>query len=276
MGKKSGGSAPKIDPRIGEAMEKMANTMEQQQDWYQNDLYPWMQAQAIKQNQAAEEDRRVAYQNYNFWQDFATKQYDEQKELADFYFNRYLNDLKPVEDSLIADANKYNTSAEAERQAGYAIADMATSQAGQRQAANMQMQQYGINPTAGAYQAQNRAQDIQNAAIRGAAANQARQAAEALGWQKKAQVASLGQNYINNSNTATQLAYTGTQLGANNANQALGQASALGQVGLNNIATVGNTGYSFGNHLHFEMTQSGYRRDIREFFDRSTIRYNPA
>ena len=244
MGKKSSGSAPAIDPRYYEAMEKQAQVLQKQQLWLENEIYPWMQSQANKQNQWAEEDRRLAMQNQAYWQDFAKKQYENQQKLADFYFDRYKNDIKPIEDSMIAQAKNYNTSAEAERQAGYAIADYQNAYANQRRQANMQMQAYGIDPTSGAYQAQNRAMDINQSAVQAAAANQARTAARELGWQKQAQVAALGQQYINNSNAATALGYSGAQLGGNLGQNALGQAAAYGQQGLNNIGQVGSFGLS--------------------------------
>lgn len=242
MGKKSSSSAPAMDPRVGMAMEKQADIMEQQQNWYENEIYPWMQQQANIQNQNAEEDRKLAQQNYQYWQDFAQKQYDKQSAISDYFMDRYKNNIVPIEDSLIADARRYNTSAEAERQAQLAIGDYATSFAAQNQANNMRMQSYGINPTSGAYQAQNRASMINQAAVQAAAANQARAAAEALGWQKKAAVSSLGQQYVGNANTATQLGYSGTQLGSSNANSYFGQSSNLGQVGLNNINTLASSG----------------------------------
>ena len=34
MGKKSSSSAPAVDPRVGTAMQKQAETLERQQQWY--------------------------------------------------------------------------------------------------------------------------------------------------------------------------------------------------------------------------------------------------
>lgn len=242
MGKKSGGSAPSVDPRVGAAMEKQANLLEQQQNWYQNEIYPWMQAQAAKQNKWAEEDRANALDQAQWWQDLAQKQYDKQNEQSDFYFNHYKNDILPIERSLIADAKNYNTSAEAERQAQAALGDYRTAYANQRRQQNMSMQQYGIDPTSGAYQSQNRAMDLNQAAMSAAAANQARSAAEALGWEKKLAVTNLGQQYINNANNATQLGNAAASTYGSGATSALGNANTYGQQGLSNLGALANVG----------------------------------
>ena len=257
MGKKSSGSAPAIDPAVGQALQKQNELLEQQQQWYQDEIYPWMKNQAGLQNENAKWDRDVAYQNYQFWQNLAKEQYDKQNERSDEQYNRWKTVFKPMEDSLVQDAERYNTSAEAERQAALAIGDVATQAANARQAQNMQMQAYGINPTAGAYQAQNRAMQFQQAGLQASAANQARQAAEALGWQKRAQVAALGQNYINNANAATQLGNQGASTYGGQASNALGQAAGYGQVGLNNIGQVANVGLNSYNSLQNGWGQYG-------------------
>ena len=265
MGKKSS-SAPKMDPRVGIAMEKQAQVAERQQQWYEQEVYPWLQYQTQQQNKWSAQDRALAEQNTKFWQDYATAQTDRLNAMSDEFYNRWKEDYKPIEDSLIADAERYNSSAEAERQAGLAIADTQTAQSASRQAANMQMQQYGINPTAGAYQAANRQMDLMNTAARAAAANQARSAAEALGWQKKSQVASLGQGYIGNAlnaaNSATSVA-TGTGGLAQNS---LNQQSAFGQLGTANISNLANVGLNsyqslsnaWGQYGNLAMQASNY------------------
>lgn len=243
MGKKSSHqSAPPVDPRVGEAMAKQAALAEKQQDWYETEIYPWMRQQAHKQNEYAEADRRFAKENAYWWRDYAKNQSDRLNERSDVFYNRWKDVYKPVEDTLVADAARYNTSAEAERQAGYGIADTTAAFAKQRQQANMQAQAYGINPTAGAYQAQNRAMDIQQAAAASAAANQARAAAQALGWQKKSQVAALGQQYIGNSLNASGVSNNSAATGGGLANQSVGQASGFGQLGMQNIGQLANVG----------------------------------
>lgn len=250
MGKKSGDKVTyEADPRVGAAMEKEAALAESQQKWYENEIYPWMKEQTQKQNQYSEEDRALAKQNQEFWQNYAQSQADKYNAYADEYHDRWKNDFRPTEDALIKEANKYNTDAESERQAGLAMGDYASAFEQQRNQQNMQLQQYGINPTSGMYASANRAMNLQQAGMKAYAANQARSAAQELGWNKKMQVAQLGQNYINATNSAGQVANSAVQTAGALASTYSGQANSYGQQGLSNIGTLFNTGLNSYNSL---------------------------
>lgn len=265
MGKKSD-DAPELDPRIGIAMEKQAEVAERQQAWYEKEIYPWLRQQTAIQNQYAKEDRFLAKQNQQFWQDYATEQTDRLNAMSDEFYNRWKTQYVPIEDSLIAEAKRYNTSAEAERQASEMLADSRNAFASQRQQQAMQMQAYGINPTAGAYQGQNRALDLQQAAYSAAAANQARTAARELGWNKRAQVAALGQQYIGNALNASNAATNAGSSAGGLSSQYLGQQSAFGQLGTQNISNLANVGLNsyqalsnaWGQYGNLAMQASNY------------------
>lgn len=240
MGKKS--SSTKIPASVGEAMKQQAAVAQQQQDWMENEMFPFLQEQAQIANENAEADRLFNQENAKWWQDYAQTNSDKLNEKADWYFDRFQNTYAPIEDQLIADAARYNEGVEAERQAGYAIGDIASAFGTQRRANNMRAQAYGINPTSGAYQAQQRAMDLQQASLSAAAANQARNAAQQLGWNKKMQLAGLGSQYINAAQgmyqTGNQTASTGGGLAQNAANQ----SSTLGQLGFGNAQSMANIG----------------------------------
>lgn len=247
MGKKS--SKVRIPAEIGQAMKKQADVAEQQQNWMENEMFPWLQEQADISNANAQADREFNQANAEWWQNYAQTNADKLNEKADWYFDRFKNEFAPVEDSLIKDLERYNEGAEAERQAGYAIGDVASAFATQRRANAMRAQAYGINPTSGAYQAQQRAMDLQQASLSAAAANQARNAAQQLGWNKKMQVAGLGDKYIGAAQgmyqTGNQTASTGGSLSQNAANQ----SAALGGVGFSNATQMANIGLNSYNSL---------------------------
>lgn len=276
MGKKSSSSAPAVDPAVGQAMQKQAQLAEDQQWWYENEVYPWLLQQTEKQNEWAELDRAMAQQNYQFWQNMATEQTERANAMSDEFYNRWKNEYLPIENALLADAKNYNTSAEAERQAGYAIADATTAYNAQRQAMNQQMAQYGIDPTSGAYAGQNRAMNINQASVRAAAANQARAAARELGWNKQMQVAALGQQYIGNalnaSNAGTSAAGTYGGLASNS----LGQASSFGQLGTANISNLANVGLNSYQSLQNAWGQYGQLGMDKSNYNMSAWQTNQA
>ena len=247
MGKKS--SKVRIPAEVGQAMKKQADIAEQQQNWMENEMFPWLQEQADISNANAQADREFNQANAEWWQNYAQTNADKLNEKADWYFDRFKNEFAPVEDSLIKDLERYNEGAEAERQAGYAIGDIASAFASQRRSNNMRAQAYGINPTSGAYQAQQRAMDLQQASLSAAAANQARNAAQQLGWNKKMQVAGLGDKYLGAAQgmyqTGNQAASTGGNLSQNAANQ----SAALGGVGFSNATQMANIGLNSYNSL---------------------------
>ncbi len=263
MGKKGGSSAPSVDPRVGIAMEKMADTNERQQQWYENTAYPWLKEQTEYTNKQNDRYQEMLQQNYSYWQDYAQKQADKSNAITDEVWNRYKEKYVPVEDSLISEANQYSTNAEAERQAGLAIADTQANYLSQRRALQQNMAQYGISPTSGQYLAQQNALNVNQAAARAAAANQARNAAQELGWTKKYQVAALGQNSLNLAGTMSQNA---TNTGTTASSNAINSAANINQSSLSNVqnfANIGLNSYSsmanaWGNYGNLGMQVSQY------------------
>ena len=266
MGKKSSSSAPDVDPRVGEAMLKQADLANRQQNWFEKELYPTLLKQTNLQNKWSAQDRELALQNSEWWRNYTQEQTDRLNQRSDEFYNRWQEQYKPIEDQMIQQAKEYNSAAEAERQAQLAIGDSRTAYNAQMAANNMRMQSYGVNPTAGAYQAQNRSGSIQQAAIEAAAANQARNAARELGWQKMAQVSALGQNYIGNSLNASNVSNSAAGTGGSLGQSALGQASAFGQLGAQNIQGLANTTMqnynglqsAWGNYGNLAMQSSNY------------------
>ena len=249
MGKKS--SSTSMPKEYGEALQKQAEVAERQQEWYENTMYPWLVEQTNISNQNAQADREFNQANAEWWQNYAKEQSDRQNAIADEYYQRQKDYYQPIEDKLRADAARYNDGVEAERQAEYAIGDIASSFATQRQANKMRAEAYGLNPTSGAYQAQQNALNIQQASMQAAAANQARNAAQTLGWNKNLQLAQLGQAYIGAAqgmySTANQSGSTGTtamqnsmNAASNNSQSALGNVSNIANIGLNSYQSMSN------------------------------------
>ena len=241
MGKKSS-KAVAPDPAIGQAMQKQAEIMERQQQWYENTIYPWLKQQTNLQNEYAQEDRLFQQDNARWWKDYYQAQSDKQNARSDELYERYQKYYKPVEDQLIEEANKYNTSAEAQKQAQTALDTTAGQYNQQRQALAMRMGAYGINANDGLYAEQARASGINEAAAKAQAANQARQSAIDLGWQKQLQLSQLGSGYLGNSLNFSHMSNTVGSTGASATSNAIGQASALGQLGTQNITQTANIG----------------------------------
>lgn len=239
MGKKSSDSPP---PEYYEALQKQNELAEQQQQWFETEIYPWLKEQAEISNQNAVADRELNQQNAEWWQNYAKEQTDRQNAIADEYYDRFKTKYQPVEDTLLKQYSNYKDGVEAERQAGYAIGDVASSYATQRAANKMRAEAYGLNPTSGAYQAQQNALMTNQAALQAAAANQARATAQEIGWNKGMQLAGLGQNYINATQgmygTANQTAGTAGNLAQNATNAGF----TAGQQGLQNVGSVAGIG----------------------------------
>jgi hypothetical protein len=266
MGKKSGSSAPQIDPRYYDSIERQTAVLERQEDWYEKEMYPWLKQTVDFQNQLALEDRADAKEIQNKWYNLASEEMAKQDEQAEELRKRLREKYYPVENRLLADAARYNEGAEAERQASAAMADTDLAYANQRQALGMQMASYGINPTAGAYQAQNRYLRNAQAAQAVQAANAARQAANELGWNKNMQLANLGMNYLNASNQMTQ---STTQQATNTALGALGMANQFGQQPLANVGTLANLSLANQQGL-----QNGWGDIANSYMQGSTYNYN--
>ena len=258
MGKKSSSSSTSLPREYYEALAKQTELAEQQQEWFENELYPWLQEQTDIANKNAVADRELNQQNAEWWQNYAKEQSDRQNAIADEYYNRQKEKFQPIEEELLAQVGKYKDGVEAERQAGYAIGDIASAMATQRQANNMRAQAYGINPSSGAYQSQQNAMSIQQAAMQAAAANQARNAAQELGWNKNLQLAQLGQGYIGAAQglygTANQAASTGGSLSQNatnassaNSQSAIGNSTSLGNIGLQSYGSLQNAWGNIAN-----------------------------
>lgn len=252
MGKKSSSSsAPAIPEGMVEALQTQANVAQQQQEWYENVVYPWYKQETEEANDLQEKLANASMEDAEWWRTWTAEQSDKSNAIRDEYYSHWKNDYLPIEQELIKDAEEYNTDAYAEKQAQSAIGDMASAYANQRQQTAINLSKYGIDPTSGQYVGQMNALGVNQAAATAAAANAARQAAVELGWEKNLALANLGLQYAGITNNATsalnQTASTGAasttnaQNSASNASsQQLSNISGFAQTGLNSYQTLSN------------------------------------
>jgi len=137
------------------------------------------------------------------------------KEYADY--NR--ETFRPLEKSIVADAQNYDTAERREAEAGTAVADVGIQAANARQQVERNQQRMGVNPNSGAAVALTNQLSLGEAAAKAGAANTARKNVETIGFARKMDAAGLGRNLASNSSTAASVAL-------NAGNSATGNASA--------------------------------------------------
>ncbi|WP_289168932.1 hypothetical protein [uncultured Parasutterella sp.] len=241
MGKKSS-SAPAVPAEVGIAMQKQAEIAEQQQKWYETEVYPWYKESTEKQNALQEQLVNSSMEDAEWWRNYTQEQTDKANAIRDEYYDHWKNDYKPIEDQLISDAQKFNSDAYAEQQAQMAIGDVAAQYANQKQQTALNMSKYGIDPSSGQFMGQMNALSINQSAATAAASNAARQAAVQLGWDKNLQLANLGVQYAGITNNATSGVNQTAGTGQNGVNSSMGVASNASTQQLSNISGLAQTG----------------------------------
>ena len=160
-----GKSAPKPDPRIGEAAIKSAETGER--------YLSWMQDLSKVSQGWAQEDRA-----------------------------RYKGVFEPLEDQLIADAQQAASPERKAMAASEAIADVRQQAALGRGQEQRQMAAMGVNPASGRYAGETRRSQTAEAIAAAGAGNMARRQTEAQGHAKMASVVNMGRGMAVNPGTS--------------------------------------------------------------------------
>ncbi|MFA5567473.1 MAG: hypothetical protein WC972_02395 [Trueperaceae bacterium] len=157
---------------------------------------------------------------------------------ANRYDDRYWGTQVPLEDSLIAEAQRYNSEDERERMAGDARADVEQAFAGSEQQMVRGLSRMGINPNSGRAFSGMRDVQLARAAAEANAMNKTRQAAKELGWAKTVDAAALGRGLPGFSGSASQAAQAWGAQGLNN----MGMSAIGAGSGMFNSAAAGAGG----------------------------------
>lgn len=242
-----GGSAPKPDPLVGQAAMRETELAEEMMDWYKTDFSP---------KQAARLDRQDAMNERYMNQAMAIQ--TKQMGYADEAMGRYRSTFQPVEDALVADANKAGSPEEIAKYGGRALTDTRRANTRNRQASEARMQAMGLNPASGNYAAVMAGTGAGDALAESQAYNTAAMAAEQLGWAKKMDAASLGRGLPSQQATATQMGLAAGSSGLGAMQQGISNWSALGNQGIgmygqtagmwNNAGAM--AGSTYGNQLN--------------------------
>ena len=149
----------------------------------------------------------------------------------DFYQNTY----RPLETQYANEASNYNTPARAEANAGAAMADVAYSFQANREAAQQQLESFGIDPSQTRFGALDLSSRVQRAAATAAAGTQSRRNTEATGLGLQGAAIDIGRGYPGN---VAQAYSTATSAGS----AGIGAANQTTQTGSNTMGTP----YQFG------------------------------
>lgn len=191
--------------------------------------------------QAAADNLAWAKQTYAQDKEFQQKIYNDyfkpaadlQLEAAQKDRERYAAVYQPLEDQMVADANKLSSRAEQERLAGRAAADVTQAFDAQRQNAEAQIQSFGVDPSMLRSAALDVGLRTQQAATTAGAMNNARTQAENLGRALRSEAINVGRGYPGQVAQSSALVQAG------------GQSATAGQLAVSQIggANMNNTNW---------------------------------
>jgi hypothetical protein len=196
---------------VGTQTASMQNQIDQyntqQQNLYsQAQQYAALQQQYAQQSQAAQQQYQTQAAGY---QSTAAGQNATGQQYTDAYNSTFL----PAMQSMMNEAQNYDSDANVQQQAQLAIGDVNDSYNAANQSTMRSMQAAGVNPSSGAYQGMWNANQINQAAAQAAAATRTRSAAQQLGWNMQTQAAQLGQTLPGYATQQGALANSTSQLG---------------------------------------------------------------
>lgn len=126
--------------------------------------------------------------------------------IAKDYYDYQTGTYRPLEKSIVENAQGYDTTARREAKAAGAVADVGMQAEMARQAQTRTQQRMGVNPSSGKTLAMNSQMGLSEAAMKAGAANTARDKVETMGNAMKMDAASLGRNLPSNQATSAGLA----------------------------------------------------------------------
>ena len=178
----SGGSAPKPDPQIGRAALETAQIGRDAFEFYKQEYI----------NNKPNQDR--LNQIATKVQEQLLASGEKNQSYADDYYKYNIDTFRPLEKSIVDNANNYDTLGRRETEAAKGISDVKQAFDIKRDSANRNNERRGINPNSGNALALNSQMDTQEAIASADAANKGRTRAEMTGIALKTDAASLGRN----------------------------------------------------------------------------------
>lgn len=194
--------------------------------------------------------------------DFAREQYDrsapilegiaqqqmdaqsQQMAQAKDYYDYQVNTYRPLEQSIVADAQRFNTEAYRDQIAGQAAADAGRAFGISQQQNQRAMASMGVNPNSGRFAAQQNASGLQQAAVRANAMTGARNQATQMGYARQLDAAGLGRGLAG----ASAAAYGGASSAGSMAGQ---NAQSAGQNYMGNMA-IGSGTIAAGQNMQIQ------------------------
>ncbi len=177
------------------------------------------------------------------------------------YYDYQTGTFRPMEKSIVADAQNYDTAERRDAAAGTAVADVGVQSALAQQSQNRDMMRMGVNPNSTKFAATNNQMSLGEASAKAAAAGAARDKIETQAFARKMDAASLGRNLASNQATSAGVALNAGNSSVQNAGQTMQQASAaasmMGQ-GFNSAVNANNSAANiYSNQANIQGKDSG-------------------
>lgn len=185
------------------------------------------------------------------------------------YYDYQTGTFRPMEKSIVADAQNYDTAERRDAAAGTAVADVGVQSALAQQSQNRDMMRMGVNPNSTKFAATNNQMSLGEASAKAAAAGAARDKIETQGFARKMDAASLGRNLASSQATSAGVALSAGNSAVTNSTtpittmnsvtQTMGQGYGMASNGMqaahnllsnansNHVASLGNHATMWGN-----------------------------